>query len=394
MLAAGFLGNLAFTRGIFILYLLRHGYSLPVVGLLQTLQTTLMVVLDLPAGILADRWGRKRTLVLGHLVWAGSYVCFLFPNNSALVVLAFICLGTGIATTTGANTALLCEAASTTRQNSCELHTTKLLGRFYAAGTAALTLALLVGGSLADIHFWIPFVAGALVQTACAGVFLLCEEFRAPNHQNTQTLRSHIGELAAFLKIEPRTRYLIIGIAILNGAISVTYLFAQEILVGFGLTLAMVSAFYALEALLTTGMNAQTYRVQRFLGRPRALLFGALFASVCFLALGTNVGIVVVVGFVLLGLADCIVHPIGESLLSDRISPAQLTTGFSVVSVLSSFVMALMSPLLGLLAKPIGLGAACAIFGFIITVIAITCLKLGASDPVSATAASESPASS
>ena len=54
-----------FWRMWWTLYLLELGASLPIVGLLAMIQNASMLIFQLPGGILADRFGRKRVIIIG-----------------------------------------------------------------------------------------------------------------------------------------------------------------------------------------------------------------------------------------------------------------------------------------------------------------------------------------
>lgn len=75
MFAIAVFANLAFGRGIFILYLHDRGITLTQIGLLMTLQTLVMVILEVPLGVAADRTQRKYLLLAG-LVLSAGLLCY------------------------------------------------------------------------------------------------------------------------------------------------------------------------------------------------------------------------------------------------------------------------------------------------------------------------------
>lgn len=60
------------------------------------------LLLAVPVGRLADRIGRARTLVLGHLALVGAYLCAVLPTSTAAATLGtLLLLGTFYAATDG-----------------------------------------------------------------------------------------------------------------------------------------------------------------------------------------------------------------------------------------------------------------------------------------------------
>jgi len=55
--------SISLVTPIFVLFLLDNGLSMFQVGLLQTIYTIVIVLVNIPAGIFTDKFGRKNVLV-------------------------------------------------------------------------------------------------------------------------------------------------------------------------------------------------------------------------------------------------------------------------------------------------------------------------------------------
>jgi len=100
---AGVLGLLTIGDGFIYLALLDHGginttwFPLFYVG-----TNVAYLLLAVPVGRLADRVGRARTLVLGHLALVGAYLCAVLPTSTAAATVGtLLLLGTFYAATDG-----------------------------------------------------------------------------------------------------------------------------------------------------------------------------------------------------------------------------------------------------------------------------------------------------
>ncbi|MEO3973649.1 MFS transporter [Streptomyces sp. CAU 1734] len=128
-------------------------------------------------GSLGDRWGRKRMLTAGLVLFLGFSVAAAFSTDSATLIAMRIGLGIGAALIMPATLAIIKDVFPAEEQ-------AKAIGIW--AGTAALGVPLgpLVGGSLLD-HFWwgsvflinVPVVAVALI-----GGAILIPESRNRKH--------------------------------------------------------------------------------------------------------------------------------------------------------------------------------------------------------------------
>lgn len=108
LVVAAVLGLLTIGDGFVYLVLLDHnGFDASWFPLLYVGTNLAYLALAVPVGRLADRVGRARVLVLGHLLLAGAYVCATLPGRPLLVTLATLALlGAFYAATDGVIAAL------------------------------------------------------------------------------------------------------------------------------------------------------------------------------------------------------------------------------------------------------------------------------------------------
>lgn len=94
-------------------HLLHQGATLTIIGLTLSLHIAGMYALSPVFGILADRFGRVPTILLGQAILAAALVTASFGQDSPVAVtIGLILLGLGWSATTVAGSALLTEASS------------------------------------------------------------------------------------------------------------------------------------------------------------------------------------------------------------------------------------------------------------------------------------------
>ncbi|MDQ7991183.1 MAG: MFS transporter [Propionicimonas sp.] len=130
------------------IHLLHHGATLTIVGLTISLHIAGMYALSPVFGVLADRWGRIPTVVLGYAILAGCVaVIALGHENTVAVTVALVLLGLGWSAATVAGAALLTEA-------SAESLRTRRQGRTdFAMSLMGALGAIAAGGALGAVGF-------------------------------------------------------------------------------------------------------------------------------------------------------------------------------------------------------------------------------------------------
>lgn len=94
-------------------HLLHHGATLTIVGLTISLHIAGMYGLSPLFGLLADRWGRVPTIVLGYAILGACVVVIAFgQHDTAAVTIALVLLGLGWSAATVAGSTLLTEASA------------------------------------------------------------------------------------------------------------------------------------------------------------------------------------------------------------------------------------------------------------------------------------------
>ncbi|MFC7724012.1 MFS transporter [Nocardioides sp. GCM10028917] len=100
---AGLLGLLTIGDGFIYLALLDHGgINVTWFPLFYVGTNVAYLLLAVPVGRLADRVGRARTLILGHLALVGAYLCAVLPTSTAAATVGtLVLLGAFYAATDG-----------------------------------------------------------------------------------------------------------------------------------------------------------------------------------------------------------------------------------------------------------------------------------------------------
>jgi MFS family permease len=146
-----FFGNLDFTRGIFVLFLLDRGLSLGMVGVLQTLLFWSNMVFEVPSGFFADHLKRKYSIVVGLLLNAIAAFMMPFVHSTLLYAVGFALTGAGFAFRSGADKALLYDELQADGWSPKFL---KLSAWSRNIGNISLLVAMATGGFVQTRYGW------------------------------------------------------------------------------------------------------------------------------------------------------------------------------------------------------------------------------------------------
>lgn len=183
--------NLDVQRSLFVLYLLQLGITQGEIGILQSFLFFSSVVLEIPSGLLADRYGRKSSLIISFLGLFVSGVGFLLFSSFAPFAIIFCLFGASIAMGSGSDRALLYD--NLLAEQRAEEYP-KILSRARAIGAVSLGLSMLLGGVLQDNFSWNSvYVFFAISKLAGAIAVTFIYEIKLPSISRTPNKRSDMN---------------------------------------------------------------------------------------------------------------------------------------------------------------------------------------------------------
>ena len=122
---------------------------------------------SIPMGILSDKVGRSRVLLLGYLLFGSTFLGFAFLHSLASYVVFFILYGLVYATIDGAQSAFVCDMAPEHIRGTAlgTLHT--------AIGLVALPSGIIAGLLWEHVAPWAAFVSGGSLGLIAAAMLLV-----------------------------------------------------------------------------------------------------------------------------------------------------------------------------------------------------------------------------
>jgi len=222
------LGGLDFSRSLFLVYFASLGFSGTQTGIFQATLFWTTFALELPTGILADKYGRKRSLSLGMAAMVFTFVILANARSFPVVLIGFVFWGAAFALLSGSGSALLYDGLK--ESGRLELHL-NWLARVRSLGTIALGTSILAGGFLYD--FAAPSIFWASAVTASLG-FVLIQFVPEPLVHEASLESRPLGTIAALRDFfsDHSGRNLLIflfGMAAIEMAVTPFFIFSQNL---------------------------------------------------------------------------------------------------------------------------------------------------------------------
>ncbi len=391
------LKNLRFADPFLLLFLLDRGYSLTAIGSWLGAQHLLTGLLELPLGVAADRFGRRRSLALCFLCYAGAFELFPLaaPGEPLALGAALLLFGLGEALRTGSHKAIMLDYLD---QRGEADRATEVVGLTRSYSRIASGVAAIAGGV-------VIFAYGAYVPlfhlsaaAAVLGWLLMLGYPRSLEGEQQRAGGAHaaqpsFGERLRTLGVRPRVAGLLIQSILFESQVKLVrkyYLqpFLKQGLAAVGLpvlgagALAIGVVELVADLLGAAGARASTRLERAGGGRPPALrlaYLGALAAAIVIAAsayLGTLwPGVIAAVFAWVLQNAR---RPIFVAAFGEHMDKAQRATSISLESLARTVTLSALLPICGVLADRVGLWAAFAL------VTGLLALGLAARQPVSA----------
>ena len=321
------------------LFMRSIGFSDADIGFMVAVYSAVMLLIDMPSGLLADRWSRKGVLILASFALAGAAFVGGVSNGIGLYLLCAILWGVFYACYAGMYESIVYDTLAEEKQSPALYR--KIYGRIQIADSAGLVLGGLVSTFVAtqlglrETYFLsIPFALLAVT------ALLLFREPQLHKHRR-QLLGAQVRETFRAVTRRGYALPVVISLVIKTTVLFMMFEFAQLWLIALN---APTGFFGFAGALLYAAIGFGGWFAQHLhiASRKRMVLFVVcLVVSLCGLVFVKQLFIVVLLQFVVIGTLVALAIAL-TSVLHDLL-PSHIRA--SAVSATSTFGRALIIPL-------------------------------------------------
>ena len=371
-----FLLNFQLWWPIWVIYLTEErGLSLGQVTLLDVPFWSSIILLQIPAAAISDRWGRKPTLLGAALAFSVAVTVFGLAENYVIILVSYLIWGVGFALLGGTESAFLYDSLKAVGR---EEDYSRAYGRAWGVATGAGLAGTLLGAPVADAtNLSFPIVvSGGLAFLAVIAALTFTEPAPEARTQQHLSYGRIISESVGILRRQPSVRYSVLFYGLITiGSIGPVFFF-QPFLRDHGIGLGEVGLWQTPSRIAGVLGAVAAYRIVLLFGERRTfyLMAPALFVSYALLAVWDSVYAVVM--FPMMNFVFILSQPTVTDYLNRRVPTEQRATVISLTSLARSAVLVPAAPLLGLLADELSLSAAFWAGGILIAGLGLPLLAL------------------
>ncbi|HUF52494.1 MAG TPA: MFS transporter [Dehalococcoidia bacterium] len=367
--------NLQFWFPIWIIYLTeKRGLTLAEVTLIDVPFWLCIIALQIPGAAIADRYGRKPTLVAAATLFACAVIFFALASSFWLLLGSYLVWGVAFALLYGTESAFIYDSLKAAGR---EEEYSRIYGRGWAIAVGAQLVGTLAGAPLAgqtDLVF--PILLSGGIASLAALVALSFREPLVVSATHHPTYGEIIRESAGVLRHQPEVRYAILFFGVITiGSVAPVFFF-QPFLREHGVGLdevgvwqtpmrigGIVAALAAHRLISRLGERGTFYLMPLVLVPSYVLLAGwdSTYAQVAF----TSINFAVILS-----------QPTVTDYVNRRVPSEQRATVVSMTNLIRSLVLVPSAPLLGFIAEEISLRTAFLAAGGIVGVLSVPLLAL------------------
>jgi len=279
-----FLSGTSLSEAIWMLYLAWRGMSLVQIGLIEAVFHGTSLLMEVPTGLIADRFGRRTSRVVGRLVAMVGTLLMLASRSFGGFALAFVFVALSYNLESGAGDALVYDSLI---QCGKQDRYARVKGRQEVSWQAAQIVSLVASGVIATFDYPTAYLVNLGIQAASLAVALTFEEpsiGRGASRERTPGLLRHV---VGSFRVLRQNRGILAYILFIEGfSIFCTTLrfYFQNFLKGRGYVEWQIGLVLALTAVAGMLGAAVTDSLEQRVGK-RALVSAAPFAALAAFAL-------------------------------------------------------------------------------------------------------------
>ncbi len=348
------LGNLSVT-GAWVAILSSRGFSLVQIGIAETVFHITSLIFEIPSGILADRYDRKKMLLVSHMMAVLGNIVMAVSNGFGLVCLslAFHALCYNFAS--GSGDALAYDSLKSVHQEERyeRYSSTQLI--IYRAGSAISTLC---AGMALFMGYRLAYAISALTHLVTLLITCRLEEVKAVSEENgaetaykpadriSSGLFRYFVDSAAFLKDNGKAAGLMFSNSLVGAVDILLLFFLQAKLLSAGITdFGLGIALFFMETGGIIGARLILRAKKRRYLSVFIICAAGVVSGVCLEHSGLVVAMIL--GGFISAMADDALQVRTDAGLQDMFPSEQRATLISISSFTFSVIMIIFSPLAG-----------------------------------------------
>lgn len=208
---AAFMLGIPFWYAIEKLFMMSIGFDTALIGVMVVCMSIVMLAVEIPSGIMADRWSRKGVIIIGSIALALSAIAGGFSYAIPMYIFSTILWGVYSAMYSGTYEAIIYDTILESESSSNKYE--RYLGYFKIFEGISFVIGALIGGVIAsylglrETYFIsIPFILGAIL------FVLAFKEPRLHRAEATEPVLKHVKQTFSAILRNPVLPLIVVSI--------------------------------------------------------------------------------------------------------------------------------------------------------------------------------------
>lgn len=374
----GFLKNLRFFEAFLILFFLENGLSFIAIGSLYAAREITVNIFEIPSGIIADAFGRKKTMILAFVFYIVSFVIFFMVRSYPGFLGAMLVFSLGEAFRSGNHKAMIYHYLSVKGWGDQKVHyyghtrSWSQMGSALSALSGAAIVFVTGGYEYIFLFSVVPYLLDLLI-VASYPAFLNGNERMLSIMEVKQKFADVFATLVRNLK-STKVIGIIGSLSVYSGyyksikdylqaviaiwALSVPFLIGLEDEQRSSVMIGIV--FFGVYVLSSLASRSSGFFAEKFSSNAKpmniTLIAGLVFGTVSGLFFTFKLWMLSVLFFILVYMIENIRKPVGVAYLGSSTDSKVLASTLSVDSQAKSLIAAILAMVFGIFADLLGVG--------------------------------------
>ena len=381
----GFLKNLKFFEPYLILYLMRFDINLFQIGILIAIREIIVNLFEIPSGIIADYYGRKKEMYFCFAFYIISFVFFFFTKTFFVAMLGMIFFGLGEAFRSGTHKAMIytyLDHKAWQKEKTFVYGRTRSFSLIGSAISSALGIVLILSVP-ADRYIFlfsvVPYILDLVLIISYPNFLDMADK------KSNASFKEMLSDLVSSFRVRRSLRNLLIEEGMAEATFSYIKDLVQPILeliiIGSGIVVIssltaddnlkiVLGLIYAVLNLFGSFFSKKTYLIKGNKSSMQCLyiMHIALAGSLLVLALCLKSYLLVCVVYIFIYALHSMRKPLFVDEVDNHIEKSNRATVISASSQIKSLCLVVFAPILGFLANMFGIKVVMIILGIIFVV--------------------------
>ena len=332
---------------ILVLFLIAKGLSFTEIMVLQSISAVAVVLFEVPTGAVADKIGRKESILLGALLWALSLGFYVVGTNFLMFILAEVTFSLGASFKSGADNALIYDSLKVMGR---EKEFQSIEGKARSFALYAQAVGSIIAGFVYEVNTNLPFIISIVFMLLTIIIALRFKEPPIDGKVGKYGINymQQIKESGKFIVSHEKIKAIIIFTMMFFIFYRTAFFYYQPYMEEVNIPVRYFGIIFFIFNITAAFASKRSHWIMEKT-KPKTLTFMALLMIISFVLMGTIKIWVGVFAILFQQIARGIYRPVITKYLNKHIPSDKRATVLSFQSLACNMSVAIAFPLMGVL---------------------------------------------